>query len=235
LALHSKNKLIDSTINNVSYDSVLVFSTSADENLYTAQFSFVGPNLGNYILVPGSNNGTIYMWVAPIGNIPQGEYAPVVQLTAPQKTAMLTLGGRHQLNKKWTLESELAASNQDKNRFSNLNNDDNFGAAIYTSLHYHKVDTAKNINIDGSISYDYVHQNFRTINPFRNAEFFRNWNLKPDTEFSEQHLVNGFLSLSKSNFFKLKIQSEFLDNANGLQGFRQSANLFYSKKGFTRF
>ncbi len=226
-------RLIDSIVSDISYDSILVFSTQDNADLFTAQFSFVGPNSGNYVLVPGSNNGTIYQWVAPLGDIPQGDYAPLVQLSAPQKTAMLTIGGRHQFNKKWSIESELAASNQDKNRFSKLNNADNFGAAVFTAIHFNSDKKSDKLLLNARLSYDYVHKNFVTINPFRNAEFNRDWNLSKEATRSEQHLINGYIEVSKDDFFKLKIQSEYLDNAYGIQGFKQSANLFYSKKGFT--
>jgi len=225
--------LIDTSVNNIMYDSVLVFSSATVPDLSTAQFSFVGAGQGNYILVPGSNNGTIFQWVAPVDNILQGTHEPIIRLSAPKKTSMLTLGGYHQINKKWAIESELATSNQDENRFSELNNQDNIGLALFSALNYQDDGLSNNLKLGAGISYEYIQEDFAIINPFRNADFFWDWNLKPNTEIKEQHFVNGFVELQKDDFLKVKFNSAFLDNASGIQGFKQNADLYYSHKGFT--
>lgn len=224
--------LVDTTVNNIAYDSVLVFSAAGNLDLFTAQFSFVGSGQGDYILVPGSNNGTIFQWVAPEGNISQGTHAPLIRLTAPKKTSMLTLGGYHQFNKKWSIESEFAASNEDQNRFSNIDNKDNIGFAIFSGLNYIDDELSDDMALKAGLSYEYLQEDFTTVNPFRNADFFWDWNLKSNAEISEQHFLNGYVEVQKKDFLRLKINSAFLDNASGIQGFKQSADLFFSHKGF---
>ena len=226
-------RLTDSLVNGLVFDSVLVFSTSEELDLFTAQFSFVGANQGHYILMPGSSNGTIFQWVAPMGGVPQGDYAPLIQLSAPEKTSILTLGVDHELNKRWHVGTEVATSNQDKNRFSNLNNNDNRGVSSFSFLDYKSSMDSLKFNLDAGVSYEFIHENFATINPFRNAEFNRDWNLGIGAENAQQHLATGYLRLSKQRNFKLSLTSQFLDNATNVQGFKQSADLFFRHKGLT--
>jgi len=225
-------RLIDTMVNQTKYDSVLVFSTSDELNLFTARFSFVGDNGGNYILIPGSSNGSTYRWVAPIDGIPQGNYIPSIQLSAPEKTSMLSLGLTHQINNNWSIASELATSNQDLNRFSDLDNKNNRGYSMLHNIQYKpNLDTTK-YHIEAGLTYEFVNKNFATINPFRNAEFSRDWNLEIGAEDEQQHLANGYFKISKQEKMSLELRSEFLDNITGVRGYKQSANLVLKHKGF---
>lgn len=225
--------MIDTIVAGVSIDSVLVFSSNQENELVTAQFSFVGEFAGNYILRPGANNGTIYEWVAPIGGIPQGNFEPIIRLSAPERTSMLTIGASHQLHKKWTVATEFSGSNQDLNRFSEVGNDNNAGLASYSELSFRDSIGKRTMSLEAGVNYEFIHDNFRTINPFRNAEFNRDWNLRPGAELSQQHFGNAFVQIQKKDFFSVKLNSAFLDNKIGVRGFKQSADLFFSKKGFT--
>lgn len=227
-------RLTDSLVNNIQYDSVLVFSTASEEiDLFTAQFTFMGPNQGNYILTPGSSNGNIFEWVAPINGIPQGDHAPFVQLSAPQKTSMLSVGIDHRWSKNWSVGTEFSTSNQDLNRFSNEDNGDNRGFSSYSFIDFSSDRDSVKFNLDAGLSYEFVNKNFATINPFRNAEFSRDWNLRIGDENAQQHLAEAYFRLSRQKDFSLELQSSFLDNETGVQGFRQSASLFFRHKGFT--
>lgn len=225
--------LIDTTASGISYDSVLVFSNNLDRELVTAQFSFVGDFSGNYILTPGANNGTIYQWVAPIGGIPQGNFEPIIRLSAPERTSMLTIGASHQLNKKWNVSTEISGSNQDLNRFSILENDNNGGFATFSDLSFRDSLAKQALVLEAGVNYEFIHDNFRTINPFRNAEFNRDWNLKPGAELSQQHFGNAYFQIQKQDLFSVKFNSAFLDNKTGVQGFKQSADIFFRRNGFT--
>lgn len=226
--------LIDTLVNGVLIDSVLVFSTDNEaNNLVTAQFTFVGDLSGDYVLSPGSSNGTIYEWVAPIGGIQQGNFAPQVQLSAPQSTSMLVIGGSHDITQNLRLTSETSISNQDLNRFSNLDNNDNVGLASFNELSYTKSFDKISAKLQTGASYEFIHNNFRTINPFRNAEFNRDWNLQSGAELAQQHFGNAFLELSREDLYRIKYNSAFLDNATGVQGFKQSLDLSFQHRGFS--
>ena len=59
-------QLIDSVVNSVGYDSVLVYSTQPDSAIYTARFLEVGQGKGHYIRLQSAANGTVFGWQLPI-------------------------------------------------------------------------------------------------------------------------------------------------------------------------
>jgi len=163
-------------------DSVLIFSNNPVKAKYTASFSFLGPNQGNYILAPAqSANERVYLWVAPdpLTCAPRGEYAPVIALTTPKKQSMVTVGQQWNPNQNTSLQTELALSNYDRNRFSALDRQDDAGWAAFTQFRQRvllgKAATAPEMNL--RLSYEAVQRNFRTLNPYRNPEFLRDWSL----------------------------------------------------------
>ncbi len=125
-------KLIDTLINGIIYPDILVYSTNPDSAKYTAKFSDVGENNGNYIPSTSAANGRVYIWVAPdpFTGIPQGSFEPVIKLIAPEKRQLMTLGGRYDIDKDSYLDIEGALSNHDKNRFSNVDSEDDKGTAL---------------------------------------------------------------------------------------------------------
>jgi len=224
--------LIDTLVNGILHDSVLVFSSDVNRSLVTAQFAFVGDQSGNYFQVPGSSNGTIYEWIAPINDVPQGNFEPLVRLSAPERTSMFTIGGGHNINKNLRLSTELSLSNQDLNRFSSLDNNNNAGIASYNEVNYTKALEKFSLQLDAGVSYEFIHDNFRTINPFRNAEFNRDWNLQAGAELSQQHFGSAYLQVRQNDKFRFQYKSSFLDNASGVRGFKQSADIYFNHKGF---
>lgn len=84
---------IDTLVNAVIYQDVYVYWTTADSAHFRCRFSYVGTNKGNYIQFSSAANEKTFKWVAPIGNVPQGDYEPVILLTTPKKKQLVTLGG----------------------------------------------------------------------------------------------------------------------------------------------
>ncbi|MBK7869908.1 MAG: hypothetical protein IPJ74_04065 [Saprospiraceae bacterium] len=112
--------------------TILVYSTNPDSAQYTARFSFVGAGLGNYILDNTQiANERVYRFISPdpITCQPRGDYEPVIQLLAPRQQRLITLGGEYQIGKNAGLQTEIAISNNDQNRFSNLDSGDDTGIA----------------------------------------------------------------------------------------------------------
>ena len=82
----------DTTVNAITYSGVMVYSTSPDSISYRVRFSFVGAGNGNYKQTQSSANGRVYLWIAPVNGIRQGDHEPVIQLVTPKKKQMLTAG-----------------------------------------------------------------------------------------------------------------------------------------------
>ena len=124
-------KLIDTLVNGVWYDSVLVYAPNDTQfALYTAQFSMVSDG-GNYVRLQNGVNGTVYEWIAPdmLSGRPRGTHAPIALLVAPMQQQLTTLGIQTPIGKGGNLDAEIAISNYDINTFSKKGNEDNLGLA----------------------------------------------------------------------------------------------------------
>ncbi|MBD0831006.1 hypothetical protein [Aestuariibaculum sediminum] len=154
-----------------------VFSNNPDDQLYRVTFSQVGPNQGNYILSNSNAISNIYEYIEPQLGVPQGNYAPVVQLIAPTKLQIAVVNGSFTPTEKTHMAFELAVSKKDLNLFSNLddNNNDGIAGKLKITQNIIKTDSLWNINVfaDG----DFIQKNFNTIQRLYNAEFNRDWNL----------------------------------------------------------
>ena len=121
-------------VDSLGYDSVLVYSTNPDSARYQVAFSSVGANNGDYQLDDFTANGRVYQWIAPDTSIsgeiiPQGSYAPIIQLVTPKKQQLISAEAKYRFSEGLLAGIELAASNYDENTFSKLDDQNNVGAA----------------------------------------------------------------------------------------------------------
>ena len=221
--LRATYELRDSITNCGLIDSILVFNANPESGIYTARFTFVGQGNGNYILDNNQRaNERIYKWVAPdsLTCQPRGDHAPVIQLSAPKRQQLMTMGASYEFNQKRTkVSTELAFSQNDQNRFSRLDSEDDRGWAIYTTFQNQLPLSKENDQwqIDTELQYEYKAAEFSQLNPYRAAEFLRDWNLTNiqgigNTQRADEHLSRArfalvnkeWMSLSHelSNFFR---------------------------------
>lgn len=185
-------KMIDTICETVFYDSVFVYSTNSDSAFYRLGFTYLGKNSGNYLLDVSLSNGRVYKWIAPINNIPQGEYEPILKLVPPQKKQVLNIGNKTQIGKYASLNTEIALSQNDKNTFSNIQNQDDYGFAFKANYSFEKQvgskkDSLKQWHLATIFDYELVSTNFEGIEPFRDVEFNRNFGLSNLNTKSNQH------------------------------------------------
>ncbi len=181
-----KYKLVDTTYtvntggeSTLVTDTILIYSTHPDSAFYTSSFSEVGfGTTGNYILDPSiPANGRVFRWIEPNPDgTPNGNYAPILKLTAPNLLQMYTLGSEFKINKNMGVQVEVALSNNDPNRFSKEDEDNDFGVATLSKFYFNKP-IGKKWKVASDISYETVQKNFKALNPYRDAEFNRDWNL----------------------------------------------------------
>lgn len=156
-------------------DSILVYTSDLDSAQYVVTFSDVGVANGSYVIDPVIGaNGRAYRWVG-IGN---GAYEPIVRLIAPEKRIMMSLNAKSQLRKNVNLYGEFALSKYDINRFSEVDNEDNIGYG--TRLGYDqswKLGNSDRFTIRNKGNIEYVKSDFSPMNPFRAAEFSRDWSI----------------------------------------------------------
>lgn len=227
-------RLVDTLVNGVRFDSVLVYSTNADSAKYIARFSEVGQGNGNYIRLQSAANGTVFGWIAPdaITGELQGSFEPLIQLTAPAQRQMYTLGARYQINKKSSIETELAMSYQDLNRFSNINAQNNTGYAAKLSYqHQQTLSKKRKIQLTTLADYEFTNQNFNPLNPFRPREFTRDWNIE-DANGSNQHIAKGGFKLSQQGLGSLEYQFSTYLQGQTYSAFKHFGILQFNKKGW---
>ncbi|MEA1874775.1 MAG: hypothetical protein U9N51_10175 [Bacteroidota bacterium] len=214
-------RMTDTIINGETYDSIFIYSVNPAEAIYQVGFSQVGQNQGNYIKQINSANGRVYQWVAPENNIPQGNYEPVTLLVTPKKQQMLTLGGENKLGKNTSVYYEVALSNEDKNMYSNLDSQDNQGLALSSGINQtiiKKQNTSLNLNLE----YNFIGNNFQSIENFREQEFKRNWNLNENLpNQNEHHSHVGFL-FNQKDILKAELNSSTIIRPGIYEGYKQN-------------
>lgn len=227
LDTYSENKILYKKISVNSVEAFEYSNNPADE-LYNVKFTLVGNNLGNYILINSSAIGKIYQYIEPIAGIPQGNYDPIIRLVAPTKIQIATVLGKYNPNKKTAVDFEVGISNNDLNLFSAIDDNNNKGFA--GKLNFRQRLLTKKWEIDAFGNYQYVQENFKTIERLFNIEFNRDWNL---TTFkgNQSLLINGidFVLPEKG---KLTYQFEKLDFSKSFSGNRHIVNGLFKFKNW---
>ena len=228
-------KMVDTVVSGVTYDSVLVFSTNPDSAIFSAGFSLVGLGNGNYILDTKSvANGRVYKWIAPDPNGRRnGDHEPVRRLAAPKQQQMFTLGGEYQFSKSASVRTEVAISNYDLNRLSSKDDGDNYGLAAFTSFrnNFELGSGEKAWLLETKLGYEFVQDKFKALNPYRPAEFTRDWNLGLNAKATE-HIGKGGFTLSSKEKGSLHYQFSGFFRDSLYTGTKHFAKYDYHQKGY---
>ncbi|MFM2213355.1 MAG: hypothetical protein RL427_618 [Bacteroidota bacterium] len=216
LDAYSENKVL---YKKVSINGVEAFEYSNNSNdvLYNVKFTLVGNLQGNYILTNSSTVGKIFQYIQPLGGVPQGNYEPITRLVAPTKIQIATVLGKFNPTEKTNVDFEVGVSNNDLNLFSAIDDQDNKGVA--GKLNYKQRLFSKKWQVDVFGNFQYVQQDFRTIERLFNIEFNRDWNLT--TKEGNQSLVVNGLDFVLPAKGKLTYQFEKLDFSKSFSGHRQ--------------
>lgn len=217
------------TLEPMTQDTILVYSTDPTAQRFRASFSEVGLNNGSYIIDPlNSINGRVYKYAGRNG----GSFEPIIQLLPPESLQLLTVGTYYNLGKH-RFKTELALSQKDLNRFSNINNDDNNGLAgllAYTSdVALGSGGQGWKMSLGGSV--EYTSLDFNPLNPYRNAEFNRDWDFD-NTNDSREILTKVTIGLSKKSDFRSKYSFSKFDRSEYYQGNKQGIEADFTQGGF---
>lgn len=207
---------------------IFVYSTDPDEELYQVKFSKVGKNQGDYILADQTSIHRIFQYVHPIDGVPQGDYAPITRLFAPNKIQMAVINGRYHPSEKTDIQFEIAGSYNDKNLFSNLDKGDNDGYAGHVNIKQNLLTTARHAQLNAFANIDYIHKDFENIEPLYNVEFNRDWNI--EDPFGNQSLISAGIEYLDPKKGSAQYSLQNLNYAN-FSGNRQllTANLRFGK------
>ena len=117
LTSYDENRILykKEIINNIE---IFVYSNNSEDDLYDVNFTNVGDNQGDYILINDNAIENIYEYIAPLNGLKQGNFEPLVKLIAPEKLQLLSYNSTYKTKNDSEINIELAASNKDKNLFS---------------------------------------------------------------------------------------------------------------------
>ena len=207
-----------------------VFSQDPSDQLFNVRFSNVGANQGNYRLVNDQAISNIYEFVAPIAGVPQGNFEPVVRLFAPEILSIAGVKASYQPTTTTHVATELAASSNDINRFSNLDDDDNrdIAAKLTVAQRLWKKDSLTYINT--TVNADYIGNNFRNVERIYNIEFNRDWNL--EETLGNQFFTSAGLEYVQDSTLRANYQLQHLEFSNVYSGNRHTVDGWYRNRGW---
>lgn len=226
---------------------VLVYSTDPQHARYAARFTEVSAGQGNYVQSLTAANGRVFRWVAPdpVTCQPKGNFEPVVRLLAPELRQLYTAGAEMQPFKGGQIKSEVALSNRDLNRFSPLGNGDNYGAAAMLGFRQQFGFGKKNPSIAAATSgfptvwqgqadalYEHAAQTFLPLNPYRPAEFTRDWNTENNRDTVAEDMVRGGVSLQRANWGSGRYEYNTFRRHGAYQGTRHLGRFRLQHAGF---
>jgi hypothetical protein len=237
---YSENKILytQKTANNLTYYE---YSNNPNDALFNVRFSLVGNNNGNYILQNSSSISKIYTFVAPINNIPQGNYEPVIQLVSPTKVQVATFLGKYNPSEKTAVDFEIGMSNNDKNLFSSLDDDNNQG--LSGKINAKQRLYSNKWNIDAFGKYQFIQKDFSSVERLYTIEFDRDWNIETTLFGNQSFLTSGlnFIMEPKINtinsgaftyqFEKLDFSGNFSGNRHVINGLLQLKNWNFNTHG----
>ena len=212
------------TLYNGIHDSIYIYSTSQNDQLFNLSFTNVGAGKGNYsIVTDGKTNGRAFKWVQPVNGVAQGDWDPVILLITPKKHQLITTAAQYFFNKNSSIKAEFALSNYDVNTFSSKDKQDNNGAAAKVD-YVMQQPVLKNIKagltLQTTVGYEYVQDKFKPLETLRNVEFNRDWSLPFTAPAATENLINSSVQLSddKNNFIKYQFTNyNRSDNYNGIR------------------
>ena len=172
---------IDTTINGEAF-TIYKYAPGDTSSIYSVKFSQVGNGNGDYVRESLGN----YSFVG----IGQGDYLPINLLPLPQLKQMGNILIEAEPFKDVNIGLELAGSLWDKNRFSQLDKNDDGGSARTITLDV-KPRELKIGSLElgkAGISYKdrFVHSRFTSLDRFNDIEFNRDYNVGTDEGENEE-------------------------------------------------
>ncbi|MER2995952.1 hypothetical protein ABS362_00255 [Pontibacter populi] len=204
------------TVVNGFPSEIYVYSTNPDSAYYNVRFSEVGQGQGNYIVANTTVNGRVYRWVAPVNGVRQGNYLPVRIVPTPRKKQLITMGAGYELQKGVNVFLEGAASQNDLNRFSNVDAADDNGKAMRIGYQVQdkELTLLGNYKLNSTLNYEYTDENFEPIDRYRPIEFDRDWSLQISDQKAEDHIFNFSVGAVKDpkNLYGYRISRRLREN-----------------------
>ncbi len=208
-------RAVDTLINNLSY-TYYVYNPGDSTSLYNVSFSYVGQNKGDYNRESLGN----YIFVG----INKGSYNPIIFIPVPQQKqlANMTLSVKPLDNVQ--LDIEYAGSLWDKNKFSTLNEGDDYGFA--TNINLRVLPSEVNIGklslgkIGASYKDRFIQKKFTSTDRFNEVEFDRLYNTSGSSQNEDEQFREFKLNLIPINILNITSSVGFLKRGDDFRSDR---------------
>ena len=227
LASYDQNRILykKEIVNNIE---IYVYSNNSEDELYNVNFTNVGQNQGNYILINDNTIENIYQYLPPINGEKQGDFEPIIKLIAPEKLQLLTYNSTYQIKNNSKINIELASSNNDENLFSTIDDSNNTGFA--SKFKYISENGLRDLKILTEVDLNYIENNFKSIERIYNTEFNRDWDLNENISKNyNQFYTKAIIGLSNEKIGALDYKFENLNYGSYFNGFRNSIDIKSNK------
>ncbi len=206
-------------------DSILVYDS---EGRYGAIFSRSANNAGAYRISDNTGvNGRVYEYVGP-GN---GSYDPVIRLIAPEKKQILSLKTNIQPRDSTSFVIETSMSNNDRNRFSVLGNEDNIGLAVMAQFSdARKAGKQKLWELRAEGMLEVTDADFQALNPYRAVEFQRDWNIENLEDRSDEFLFSAGLKAEHSSTLTMSYGISGYSRGTTYKGIRHLGDFYLRRR-----
>jgi hypothetical protein len=226
-------RIVDSVVCG-AHIPVLIYSTNPDSAHYGARFTEVTAGQGHYVLANSAANGRVYRWVGsdPVTCQPRGNFEPFIKLIAPELHQLYTLGTELHLFKNASLQAEAALSNRDYNRFSPIGDGNNLGAAGFFGYKQRLITGKQGWDATVQANYEYTARTFAPVNPYRPAEFTRDWNTDNSRDTTAENLAKAGFMVQKANWGSAQYAFGSYTRAGSYDGRRHEGQIHLQRAGF---
>ncbi len=229
------NQVMYRMVDTLGYDSVLVHSVDPQLAVYRATFVNVGQNQGNYILKDYIASGKVYMWVEPIGGVPQGNFEPYRLMITPKQRQMVAAGAQYRISDYLTAETELAYTKNDINTFSRYDTEDDHGYSARAKLQGKIPLSRDSLNkwlLDTKLDFEALHKYFTPVEQYRSVEFDRDWNTRGKGYAGNQVATTLGANFVNHAYGNINMEGQQFLIGSDYSGYRAALNGRWQQKGF---
>ncbi|MCS7036256.1 MAG: hypothetical protein NZM41_06285 [Saprospiraceae bacterium] len=215
----------------------LRYTTDPTQARFTARFSEVPRGQGNYVQETTGANGRVFRWVAPdpISCQPQGNFEPIVRLIAPESRQLFAAGGEWKPTGGTHIHAEAALSRYDRNRFSPIGNAENTSWAAFAHLRHQLLPAMARQagwSLQATATYEHAARNFAPLNPYRPAEFSREWNLSGTDSTVAEHWGRASIALQRQQWGSVRYDFGAFARPGHYNGQRHLSHWRWQRNGF---
>jgi hypothetical protein len=231
----SENLVMYQLIDSLGFDSVLVASVNPAIAVYKVQFSYVGAGKGDYVFEKFNAIGRVYKWVAPVGGVSVGDYAPVTLIVTPKQQQLFSGGLTYKLQDRLQVSTEMAMSKYDLNTFSKRDRFDDRGFSMRTKLANQNPfgkDSIPKWSWNNQAEIEMLDPYFKPIEQYRAVEFDRDWNTRNAGFKGNQVLSSLSTSIARKESGEIGLRLQQYKIGNDFSGWRTQLTTNWRQQGF---